>query len=55
VAGGAPVQPDLASAAAAACAAGVVHTQVGLYPIVTSQYSLNALYQVSYNNQQLFF
>jgi hypothetical protein len=28
---------------------------VGLYPIVTSQYSSTALYQVFYHTQQLFF
>ena len=28
---------------------------VGSHPIVTSQYSSTALYQVSYHNQSLFF
>ena len=29
--------------------------QVGLYPIITSQYSSTALYQVSYHIRSLFF
>jgi hypothetical protein len=49
------VPPLLRRRAAAAAVRAADRPRLGRYPIVTSQHSSTALYQVSYHNQQLFF
>ena len=51
----APLYGDSEDRLGHALAASPLGDQVGLYPIVTFQYSATTLYQVSYHIQHLFF